>query len=50
VEQLLRCPTETSLLVVVTDVAVSASIGILVGFYSAWKASRLNSIEALRYE
>jgi len=45
-----QIPTMVTGDIVVLAVSVSVGIGLFFGFYPAWKASRLNPIEALRFE
>ena len=50
ISSVLGWPTSASPAAAAMSVVVSAGIGIVFGFYPAWRASKLNPIDALRYE
>lgn len=50
VRETLNWPTEPSLTAIAASVGISVIVGVVFGFYPAWKASRMDPIQALRYE
>ena len=50
VEKYLEWPIESSPEAVVAAFGVSVAVGLIFGFYPAYKASQLDPIDALRYE
>jgi macrolide transport system ATP-binding/permease protein len=49
VRLLARWPTALSITAVVASVSVSVTVGMIFGYYPAWRASRLDPIDALRF-
>ena len=50
VRAMLHWPTRVSPAAVLAAVGVAVTVGVVFGFYPAWRASRLDPIEALRHE
>ena len=50
IARVLGWPVSVSIGAIVISAGVSAAIGVVFGFYPAWRASRLNPIDALRHE
>ncbi|MEI6674651.1 MAG: ABC transporter permease [Verrucomicrobiota bacterium] len=50
VRKIQHWPTEMSVPTILISALVAGAVGVIFGFYPAWKASRLDPIEALRHE
>ena len=50
IAHVLGWPVSVSVGAIAVSAGVSAAIGVVFGFYPAWRASRLNPIDALRHE
>lgn len=50
ISAVLGWPVKVSLSAILVSAGVAAAIGVIFGFYPAWRASRLNPIDALRHE
>lgn len=50
IAHVLKWPVSVSVGAILISAGVSAAIGVIFGFYPAWRASRLNPIDALRHE
>ena len=50
IANVLRWPVKVSLPAILVSAGVSVAVGVVFGFYPAWRASRLNPIDALRHE
>lgn len=50
ISSVLGWPVKVSLSAILLSAGVAAAIGVVFGFYPAWRASRLNPIDALRHE
>ncbi len=50
IAHVLKWPVSVSVGAILVSAGVSAAIGVVFGFYPAWRASRLNPIDALRHE